>query len=51
MQAQTRIHQIKRWTILDSEFTVDNGELTPTLKIKRKVIQMLNFDKIEEMYA
>jgi long-chain acyl-CoA synthetase len=37
-EAQSRVHQIKRWKILDREFTVDNGELTPTLKIKRRVI-------------
>lgn len=36
---QSRAHTIKKWRILDKEFTVDNGELTPTLKIKRKVIE------------
>jgi long-subunit acyl-CoA synthetase (AMP-forming) len=36
--AQTNVHKIKKWMILDNEFTVVKGELTPTLKIKRKVI-------------
>ena len=36
--AQSNVHKIKKWIILDNEFTVVRGELTPTLKIKRKVI-------------
>jgi long-chain acyl-CoA synthetase len=30
--------QIKKFTILDEDFSIENNELTPTLKIKRKVI-------------
>mmetsp|Transcript_30567 Transcript_30567/g.46870 ORF Transcript_30567/g.46870 Transcript_30567/m.46870 type:complete len:298 (+) Transcript_30567:388-1281(+) len=39
--AQSRVHTVKKFVILDREFTVDNGELTPTLKPKRKVIEKL----------
>src|SRR5690606_21572005 len=43
--------QIKKFKLLANEWTVESGELTPSLKIKRKVIE-LNFEKvIEEMYA
>jgi long-chain acyl-CoA synthetase len=30
--------QIKRWIILDQDFSIENNELTPTLKMKRKTI-------------
>jgi long-chain acyl-CoA synthetase len=29
---------IKKWQILDSDFSVDSGELTPSLKVKRNVV-------------
>ena len=49
-QAQSRVHTVKKWLIVDREFTVDNGELTPTLKIKRKVIANLYENEIKELY-
>ncbi|MEO6462284.1 MAG: long-chain fatty acid--CoA ligase [Candidatus Eisenbacteria bacterium] len=45
-----RFEQVKKFTLLDKEFTLDNGELTPTLKVKRKVINQRFGDKIEAMY-
>ena len=43
--------QIKKFTILPRDFTVDDGELTPTLKIRRIQITENWTDEIEQMYA
>lgn len=43
--------KIKRFTLLPREFTIENGELTNTLKIKRPAISALYADQIEAMYC
>jgi long-chain acyl-CoA synthetase len=43
--------RIKRFAILDRDFTVDAGELTPTLKLKRAVVHANHAETIEELYA
>ena len=43
--------RIKRITILAKEFTIEDGELTPTLKVKRKVIESRYQHLIDEMYS
>ncbi len=42
---------IKRFAILPEDFSIESGELTPTLKLKRKVITERYKDKIEALYA
>ncbi len=42
--------QIKRFALLDSEWTQDDGFLTPTLKLKRRKICEANADLIETLY-
>ena len=42
--------QIVRFTILAHDFTIDTGELTPTLKVKRRFVQDKYKDLIEKMY-
>ena len=41
---------IKRWTILPEDFTPDTGELTPTQKVKRKVVNDKYGAEIEAFY-
>ncbi|BDD04953.1 AMP-dependent synthetase/ligase [Aureibacter tunicatorum] len=45
-----RFEQIKKFTLLSEEFTIERGEITPTLKIKRKVILQRYHDLIDKMY-
>ena len=41
---------IKKFKILPNDFTIESGELTPTLKVKRKIVMQNYQDIIEEMY-
>ena len=43
--------QVKKFALLPRDFTVDDGELTPTLKIKRKPIAANWAAEIESLYA
>lgn len=43
--------RIRRIALLSDEFTIDRGELTPTLKVKRRVIDQKFGDLIEELYS
>lgn len=29
---------VRKWAIVDGDFSIDGGELTPTMKLKRKVV-------------
>jgi long-chain acyl-CoA synthetase len=44
------VEQIKRFELLPNEWTIDTGELTPTLKLKRKVIMEKYKDAIDRIY-
>ena len=43
--------QIKKFSILPRDFSIDEGELTPTLKIRRKQINDNWAEAIEKMYS
>ncbi len=42
---------IKRFALLDQDFTFENGELTYTMKLKRRIIEQRNGAMIEQLYA
>ncbi|MBC7898776.1 MAG: long-chain fatty acid--CoA ligase [Saprospiraceae bacterium] len=50
-QNLSRYEKVKRIAFLENEFTVDGGELTPTLKIKRRVVDEKYKDIIDKIYA
>jgi long-chain acyl-CoA synthetase len=50
MKDYARVEQIRRFTILPKEFSIETGELTPTLNIKRKVVSQNFAHEIEGMY-
>ena len=49
-QQFNHVEQVKKFELLDSEWTIEGGELTPTLKLKRKVIMEKYRDAIERIY-
>jgi long-chain acyl-CoA synthetase len=48
---RTRVEQIKRFAILPRDFSLEEGEVTPTLKLRRRVIHEHFADEIEGLYV
>jgi len=46
-----KYERIKKVALLENEFTIEGGELTPTLKVKRRVIDQKYRDVIEKLYG
>lgn len=46
-----RWETIKKWRLLDHDLTIESGELTPSMKVKRNVVQANYQGLIDEMYA
>ena len=46
-----RWETVKQFRILPRDFAVETGELTPSMKIKRKVVETTYAPQIESMYA
>jgi len=46
-----RVQQVKRWRLLPVEWTAETEELTPTLKLKRRVVHAKYADVIDSLYA
>ncbi len=53
-ELNTRLNRwetIKKWRLLDHDLTVESGELTPSMKVKRNVVEDNNKELIESFYA
>jgi long-chain acyl-CoA synthetase len=50
-QQLARVQQVKRWRLLPVEWTAESEELTPTLKLKRRVVHAKYSDDIDILYA
>lgn len=46
-----QFEKVKKFILLENELTVDGGELTPTMKLKRRVVDEKYRELIDEMYA
>lgn len=45
------VEKVKKFELIETEWTINGGELTPTLKLKRKVIMEKYNDAVEHIYA
>lgn len=50
-KAVSQAEAIRRFAILDSEWTEEGGQLTPSLKLKRNVVLRENVDEVEALYT
>ena len=41
---------MKKYSILPRDFSVEGGELTPSMKVKRRIVETTYSDSIEKMY-
>ena len=45
-----KFEKVKKFALLEHELTVENGELTPTLKVKRRIVDERYKDIIDQLY-
>ena len=48
---RVRVEQIKRFRILPRDFSQEEGEITPTLKLRRRVVEEHFADEIAQLYS
>ena len=44
------VEKVKKFKLIEEEFSIENGMLTPTLKLKRKKILDKYKDELEKLY-
>ena len=53
-ELNTRLNRwetIKKWELLDHDLSVESGELTPSMKVKRNVVEANNKARIDAFYT
>ena len=50
-KAVSKAEAIKKFVVLDKEWTEDGGQLTPSLKLKRAVVMQENAEAVEGLYS
>jgi long-chain acyl-CoA synthetase len=45
-----RVEQVKKFRLIETQLTAEDEELTPTMKLKRKLVEKKYADQIEAMY-
>ncbi|MFA6744050.1 MAG: long-chain fatty acid--CoA ligase, partial [Candidatus Neomarinimicrobiota bacterium] len=50
MEGFAQFEKVKKYILIPSEFTIERGELTPSLKVKRAVVENRYAQLIESMY-
>jgi long-chain acyl-CoA synthetase len=45
-----RWETIKKYIVLDHDLSVESGELTPSMKVKRRVVERNYWDKLDALY-
>ena len=49
-QKLANYERVRKFILLDKPFTIDSGEITPSLKIKRKIVEQKYSELIERLY-
>uniref|UniRef100_A0A6T6SWM4 Uncharacterized protein n=1 Tax=Amorphochlora amoebiformis TaxID=1561963 RepID=A0A6T6SWM4_9EUKA len=50
LESTSRAQNIRKWIIVPKDFSLNGGELTPTMKLKRRVVNQKYAAEIETMY-
>ena len=49
-QAVSRAESIRKWAVLETDFTEESGHLTPSLKLKRNIVMRDFAAEVEDLY-
>jgi len=45
------VEKVRKIAVADSPFTIDNGQLTPSLKLRRPIVRELYRERLEALYG